>query len=85
MTDFFGGVASVEVMGLDGALPLLGRTPAEWEEVGRAKMIRSGRAERDWRTHPSSSAAAFGAGWERPLSMEGAWMAYAERLFWCFW
>lgn len=73
MTDFFGGVSSVEVMRKEGMLPVLGRKVGKWEEVGKRKEIGGEGASTGWevssgnRTERTMSA---GTGWARPLVTE---------------
>ena len=73
MTDFFGAVASVEVMGKEGELPLLGRKVGIWEEVKRAKGIESGNGRVNWDPPSLShtdSAMTGGPGWTGPVAKE---------------
>lgn len=70
MTDFFGGVASVEVMGKEGILPVLGRKVGKWEEVSRRKGIENERgvAHREGMAgNHSTRLTQRGDGWVRPL------------------
>jgi len=48
VTDFFGGVSSVEVMRKEGMLPVLGRKVGKWEEVGKRKEIGGEGASTGW-------------------------------------
>lgn len=66
VTDFFGGVASVEVMGKEGMLPVLGRKLGQWEPIDR---VRS-RAEVGYHLDNFNRTQRFGAGsvgWVQPL------------------
>ena len=77
VTDFFGGVASVEVMGKDGMLPVLGRKVGRWEEVWRPQgfdLIGGGRFLDVTAGNDSVSLTDVGPGWTRPLAENGSVM-----------
>ncbi len=73
VTDFFGGVASVEVLGREGILPVLGRKVGRWEDVGRGNRLGSGSLDAGWHMgslNHTARAISAGEGWKRPLMEE---------------
>ncbi|ORY24787.1 peptidase C13 family-domain-containing protein [Naematelia encephala] len=67
VTDFFGGVASIEIMSRDKELPIFARGLTSWKEVRRVKSIGGDQREAWQARRPLGSAVAAG-GWDRPLS-----------------
>ena len=96
VTDFFGGVASVEVLGKDGMLPVLGRKVGRWEGVRRPQAVDTFWEGQDLDVTAGNTSVRMtlvGPGWTQPLAehvgvvgvLRGAFVLGALMLFACTW